>query len=96
MACFVELRRITILICIIFLISLSIIVNSAEYKEQLVGKSVVQNRSFTVDYERGVFLKDGEPFQYISGSFHYFRTVEDNWDDIFRKMKLGGLDAIQT
>ncbi|KAL1438027.1 hypothetical protein MTO96_048482 [Rhipicephalus appendiculatus] len=31
------------------------------------------NRSFVVDYENDRFLKDGEPFQYVSGSIHYFR-----------------------
>lgn len=31
------------------------------------------NRTFTVDYSQNVFLKDGEPFRYISGEIHYFR-----------------------
>ncbi|CAG7816860.1 unnamed protein product [Allacma fusca] len=57
---------------------------------------VIVNRTFGIDYDGNRFLKDGEPFRYISGSVHYFRVVEQYWDSILRKMYLGGLNAIQT
>ena len=54
------------------------------------------SRSFTIDYERNVFLKDGQPFRYVSGSIHYFRVPRQYWRDRLMKMKAAGLDAIQT
>ncbi|XP_029200002.2 LOW QUALITY PROTEIN: beta-galactosidase-like [Acropora millepora] len=53
-------------------------------------------RSFTIDYKNDVFLKDGEPFRYISGSFHYFRVPKPYWEDRMKKMKSAGLNALQT
>ncbi|XP_018373039.1 PREDICTED: beta-galactosidase [Trachymyrmex cornetzi] len=52
--------------------------------------------SFNVDYENNQFLLDGKPFQYISGSFHYFRTPRQYWRDRLRKMRAAGLNAIST
>ena len=48
------------------------------------GLQNCDSRSFTVDYENDCFLKDGEPFRYISGSFHYFRVP------LFRRRSRGG------
>ena len=56
----------------------------------------VTERSFVVDYANKQFLKDGEPFRYISGSFHFSRTLPDQWEDRLLKMKAGGLNAVQT
>lgn len=53
-------------------------------------------RSFTIDYKNDIFLKDGEPFRYISGSFHYFRVPKPYWEDRMKKMKSAGLNALQT
>uniref|UniRef100_V5H4S9 Protein n=1 Tax=Ixodes ricinus TaxID=34613 RepID=V5H4S9_IXORI len=53
-------------------------------------------RSFIVDYENDRFLKDGEPFRYVSGSLHYFRVPKAYWKDRMTKMKLAGLNALQT
>ena len=53
-------------------------------------------RSFEVDYQNKRFLKDGEPFRYIAGSFHYSRTLPEEWEDRLLKMKAGGLNAVQT
>ena len=53
-------------------------------------------RSFVIDYDNNCFLKDGEPFRYISGSFHYFRVPRFYWRDRLMKMKAGGLNAVQT
>ena len=55
-----------------------------------------ESRSFVIDYENDCFLKDGEPFRYISGSFHYFRVPRFYWKDRLMKMKAGGLNAVQT
>lgn len=53
-------------------------------------------RSFTIDYKRNTFLKDGEPFRYISGSIHYFRVPYQLWADRLQTMRAAGLNAIQT
>lgn len=56
----------------------------------------VSQRTFELDYKRDRFLKDGKPFRYISGSIHYFRIPRFYWEDRLLKMKMAGLDAIQT
>ncbi|CAL8088540.1 unnamed protein product [Calicophoron daubneyi] len=53
-------------------------------------------RSFYVDYDRHIFVKDGLPFHYVSGSFHYFRIPSEYWEDRLQKAKAAGLDAIQV
>ncbi|OTF82446.1 hypothetical protein BLA29_002718 [Euroglyphus maynei] len=53
-------------------------------------------RSFTVDENLGTFLKDGQPFRYVSGSMHYFRIPEEYWRDRLQKARQGGLNTIQT
>lgn len=53
-------------------------------------------RSFTIDYERDCFLKDGEEFRYISGGFHYFRVPKFYWKDRLLKIKSAGLNAVQS
>ncbi|CAH8627807.1 unnamed protein product [Heterobilharzia americana] len=52
-------------------------------------------RSFTVNQVNHVFMKDGAPFQYVSGSIHYSRIPKAYWGDRLYKMKAAGLDAIQ-
>ncbi|NP_001017547.1 beta-galactosidase precursor [Danio rerio] len=52
--------------------------------------------TFSVDYHRNCFLKDGEPFRYISGSIHYSRIPRVYWKDRLLKMYMAGLNAIQT
>uniref|UniRef100_A0A3B1IU17 Galactosidase, beta 1-like n=1 Tax=Astyanax mexicanus TaxID=7994 RepID=A0A3B1IU17_ASTMX len=42
------------------------------------------------------FLKDGKPFQYISGSIHYSRVPRSYWKDRLTKMYMSGLNAIQV
>lgn len=53
-------------------------------------------RAITVDYDHDHFLLDGQPFRYISGSFHYFRAVPESWRKIIRLMKAAGLNAVST
>ncbi|XP_061827494.1 beta-galactosidase-1-like protein isoform X1 [Nerophis lumbriciformis] len=57
---------------------------------------VSSERSFTIDYKNNCFLKDGKPFQYISGSIHYSRVPRFYWKDRLLKMYMTGLNAIQV
>ncbi|XP_055334426.1 beta-galactosidase-like [Paramacrobiotus metropolitanus] len=52
------------------------------------------NRSFVVG--KYCFLKDGQPFRYASGSFHYWRQPQEYWEQTFLTMRAAGLNAIQT
>uniref|UniRef100_A0A0K2ULT6 Beta-galactosidase n=1 Tax=Lepeophtheirus salmonis TaxID=72036 RepID=A0A0K2ULT6_LEPSM len=52
-------------------------------------------RSFLVDNESNTFLKDGKPFQYLSGSVHYARIPPEYWEDRMKKIRAGGFNAIQ-
>ncbi|KAM9257991.1 beta-galactosidase isoform 2-T2 [Cariama cristata] len=56
----------------------------------------IPQRSFEIDYDCDCFVKDGRPFRYISGSIHYSRVPRYYWKDRLLKMKMAGLDAIQT
>lgn len=49
-----------------------------------------------MDYPNNRFIKDGEPFRYVSGSFHYYRTMPEQWRRRFRTMRAAGLNAIST
>ncbi|CAM1321929.1 GLB1L (predicted) [Pycnogonum litorale] len=62
----------------------------------VTGSGTNSSRSFIIDYERDCFLKDGEPFRYISGTMHYFRVPRIYWKDRMAKMKILGLNALQT
>ncbi|MFM2720278.1 glycoside hydrolase family 35 protein [Microbacterium mcarthurae (nom. nud.)] len=42
------------------------------------------------------FLLDGEPFQVISGTLHYFRIHPEHWADRIRTAKAMGLNTIET
>ena len=53
-------------------------------------------KDFSIDRQRGTFLKDGEPFRYISGSLHYFRIPRAYWQDRLKKIRAAGLNAIQV
>jgi len=37
--------------------------------------SIQADRSFIVDYDAGVFLKDGKPFNYVSGNYLTYIAV---------------------
>lgn len=52
--------------------------------------------TFTVDYNKHIFLKDGQEFRYISGSIHYFRVHPDYWQDRLQRIRALGLNAITT
>ena len=42
------------------------------------------------------FQMDGKTFQYISGSFHYFRQHPSYWKETLQKMRNGGCNCVQT
>ncbi|WP_020496248.1 glycoside hydrolase family 35 protein [Sciscionella marina] len=48
----------------------------------------------TVDGDR--FLLDGKPFQVISGAIHYFRIHPEQWRDRLNRMRLMGLNTVET
>ncbi|XP_055314738.1 beta-galactosidase-like isoform X2 [Sitodiplosis mosellana] len=54
------------------------------------------NRIFSIDYTNNQFLKDGEPFRFIAGSFHYFRALPQTWRQKLRTMRAAGLNAVTT
>ena len=45
---------------------------------------------------RDQFYMDGEPFQIISGAFHYFRTVPEYWLDRLEKVRNMGCNTVET
>lgn len=51
-------------------------------------------REFT--YDGNGFYKDGEPFQILSGTIHYFRVVPEYWRDRLLKLKECGLNTVET
>ena len=53
-------------------------------------------KTFSIDYKNDRFLKDGQPFRYISGSMHYFRVPSSLWEDRLKKISAAGLNAVQT
>ncbi|KAG8258197.1 hypothetical protein J6590_033669 [Homalodisca vitripennis] len=55
-----------------------------------------QYRIFEIDYQNNRFLKDGEPFQYVSGSLHYFRVPRVYWRERLRQYRAAGLNAVCT
>uniref|UniRef100_A0A915HFL7 Glycoside hydrolase 35 catalytic domain-containing protein n=1 Tax=Romanomermis culicivorax TaxID=13658 RepID=A0A915HFL7_ROMCU len=65
------------------------------FLSSFVQQSVQQNRSFVIDYNRDIFLKDGQPYRYISGSMHYFRIPKHYWSDRLLKIRACGLNAVQ-
>lgn len=55
---------------------------------------ISSERSFKIVGDE--FQMDGEPFRYVSGSFHYFRQQPEYWEENIKKMANGGLNAVQT
>ena len=42
------------------------------------------------------FYLNGHPFKIISGSFHYFRTVPEYWQDRLEKLVNMGCNTVET
>lgn len=55
---------------------------------------VAMPRTFTIGGRD--FLRDGRPFQIISGALHYFRVHPDHWADRIAKARQMGLNTIET
>jgi beta-galactosidase GanA len=45
---------------------------------------------------RPQFFVDGKPIRIIGGSFHYFRTRPEQWEDRLERMKAAGLNTVTT
>ena len=75
---------------------------AAEQNEQdnslprIIHEDRSPKRYFTIDQMRKVFLKDGQPFRYVSGSIHYFRMPHEYWEDRLRKLRASGANAVQV
>lgn len=52
------------------------------------------NRTFTI--EGNDFVKDGKPFQIISGSMHYWRVRSNDWSNRLKLARSMGLNTITT
>ncbi len=52
--------------------------------------------SFSIDFVNDTFVKDGQPFRYVSGSIHLYRIPRDYWQDRLDKYRAAGLNAIET
>ncbi|WP_031465412.1 glycoside hydrolase family 35 protein [Sciscionella sediminilitoris] len=48
----------------------------------------------TIEGDR--FLLDGKPFQVISGAIHYFRIRPEQWEDRLNRLRLMGLNTVET
>lgn len=72
------------------------VMSSAQSLVMKLSHFFVLQRSFTIDYDNNTFLLDGKPFQYISGSFHYFRALPESWEQILKAMRAAGLNAVTT
>ncbi|KAJ6646250.1 Beta-galactosidase [Pseudolycoriella hygida] len=62
----------------------------------IICVSPQQQRTFRVDYENDKFLLNGQDFQYVAGSFHYFRTVPEVWPARIKTMRQAGLNVLDT
>ena len=51
--------------------------------------------SFTIDYDKKTFNRNGQAHQYVSGTMHYFRVLPTYWQDRLWKMKLAGIEFWQ-
>lgn len=49
-----------------------------------------------MDYDNNRFLKDGRPFQFVGGSFHYFRALPETWRRKLRTLRSSGLNVVTT
>jgi len=52
--------------------------------------------SFSIDYEKDTFLRNGKPHRYMSGSLHYYRVPRSLWRQRLETLRLAGLNTVQT
>ncbi|XP_053732178.1 beta-galactosidase-1-like protein isoform X1 [Synchiropus splendidus] len=72
------------------------VASSSTMIERQTDRQGSEGRSFSIDYKNNCFLKDGKPFQYISGSIHYSRIPRFYWQDRLLKIYMAGLNAVQV
>lgn len=60
------------------------------------GLADLQRRSFRIDMINNQFVRDGNPFRIIGGSFHYFRALPETWQRKLRTMRAAGLNVVTT
>lgn len=41
-------------------------------------------------------MKDGQPFRFVSGEFHYFRALKETWQTKLRTLRASGLNVVAT
>ncbi|XP_077290508.1 ectoderm-expressed 3 [Arctopsyche grandis] len=70
--------------------------NSSDVSALQIGPNSVRERKFEIDYERDIFLMNNEPFQFVAGSLHYFRSPHQYWKEKLRAMRAAGLNAVTT
>lgn len=79
------------------LIAFNFVINANAISQKNVINLVTnKQRTFSIDYENDQFLKDGEPFRYVSGAMHYFRVPKQYWADRMLKMRAAGLNTLET
>jgi beta-galactosidase GanA len=49
-----------------------------------------------LEYQGRQFFLNGKPIRIIGGSFHYFRTRPEQWEDRLERMKAAGLNTVTT
>jgi hypothetical protein len=54
------------------------------------------DRHFFINYDRNTFVKDGQPFRYVSGAIHPYRCPHELWQDRLDKMWTAGLNTIEV
>jgi beta-galactosidase len=50
----------------------------------------------TLTTSKNQFLLAGEPFRILSGALHYFRVLPETWRDRLEKMRVFGLNTVET
>lgn len=66
------------------------------YDFHVINKKETQPRNFYIDFDNNTFIKDSQPFQYVSGSIHSYRIPKELWEDRLIRLRAAGLNAIQT
>lgn len=79
----------------IYAVTCAIINNQFPYLFCL-GVNTQASRTFAINHTTNKFEMDGKDFQYVSGSFHYFRAVAEAWDERLKVMRAAGLNALDT
>ncbi len=50
----------------------------------------------TFSYKGKHFLKNGKPYQVLSGAIHYWRVPKDYWEDRLKKLRACGFNTVET